>query len=122
MSVTSRVKKLFRRKSQSLPQKTFTDLVEALELLKRDAKNIAEQIFEASLVSQPRPREAIEHAAWVLFLAMGEKNYNTMIANGRNPDIAGSATRSAADTMQVIFMQRYDELIAHGNHGSGARN
>jgi hypothetical protein len=119
MNIKSRVKKLFRRK----PQGSIADVADILASLEREARNIAEQIFEVSLVNPPpRSREQIAQAAWVMFLALGEKNFKTMIANGSDPDIAASSTRSAADIMQETFLRRYDELVTHGNHGSGGRH
>jgi hypothetical protein len=115
MNIKSRVKKLFRRK----PQKTLIDVCAALESIERESRGIVEEIFDVSSTNPPGSREQIARAAWVLFLGLGERNYKTMIADGGDPDIVSSATRSAVDIMNETFLRRYDDLVAHGNHGNG---
>jgi hypothetical protein len=119
MNIKARIKKLFRRKPRG---SSIADVVDVLESLERESRNIAEQIFVVSLVNPPRSREQIETAAGVMFMAIAQKAFGQMVEQGCDPDIAISASHSAAGVMQETFLLRYDELIAHGRAGTGGLN
>jgi hypothetical protein len=117
MNIKTRVRCLFRRKSKG----TVADIAGILEGLEREARNLAELTFETSLVNSPRSREQIEKAASTMFQSIAQKSFSERLAQGGDPDIAASASHIGVETMHETFMCRYDELIAHGNAGSEAR-